>query len=922
MRTLLLLLITLLPFSETALAGTIKGRITEGESGETAVGAAVNIKEAASYNAVAGLDGTFEIKDIPAGTYTLHITYTGSQPTEQAVTVTDAAPLVLDITVSQHRHNQLNEVVIGDKKDGGNENTARNLEQKADQVMNIVSAKAIQISPDITVANVIQRVSGVSIERNSNGDGQFAILRGMDKRYNYTMVNGVKIPSPDDKYRYVPLDIFPAELLDRLEVYKSLTPDMEGDAIGGAVNMVMKDAPGHLTLSANLATGYSELFMNRDFQRFDAGAVNRQSPWEANGKSYKATMKDFSNATLNYTDKRPMPNLLGGLSIGNRFFKNKLGILLAGSYQNTYRGANSTLFDQETVGTYSVVSLTQKSDRFYSEQQKRSGLHLKLDYNINSRHQIKWYNAYLGLDNIQVRDEAGKELSYGQSGDTSTLSLSTRSRLTSQHIYNSTLQGKHQLSDHFKADWSAVYSKATNARPDNNLISLNGFELHGQQYTTFPSSMSRRWERNSDRDIAGYLNFTFDHSIGNTTVEWRAGGLYRDKARDNFSINYDFKPVNTFDRYGDAFTEYNQIQWNVGPSAVNPAATYTAYERIAAGYIQFRANTGQLEVTGGARAEHTNQGYTMTYPVITEEHPTGKQQYTDLLPSLSLKYKLDSKTNLRASYFRSINRPGFSEIVPYKIVNEDYQERGNYYLQHAVADNADVRYEWFPHAGEVFMAGAFYKRIQNPIEFTLQQDSTRGQDVYYGPRNWGTAHNFGIELDFIKYFNKIGVKGNYTYTHSAITTPKAQRVNNTDGSAGTHLEYPDQTRPLYGQAAHIANLSLLYKDVKKGWDAQLAANYTGKRIVTVSQFIDRDIWQKAFIQLDFSVEKKFRNHISIFAKVNNVLNTPMETFIKGKTDYDPAKSNINTEGQNLKDNTLIQRDYFQRSYLLGIRYTL
>jgi hypothetical protein len=110
---------------------------------------------------------------------------------------------------------------------------------------------------------------GVTIERNSNGDGQYAILRGMDKRYNYTLVNGVKIPSPDNKYRYVPLDIFPSDLLDRLEVYKTLTPAMEGDAIGGAVNMVMKDAPDRFTLSANISSGYNELFLQRNFMSFD-----------------------------------------------------------------------------------------------------------------------------------------------------------------------------------------------------------------------------------------------------------------------------------------------------------------------------------------------------------------------------------------------------------------------------------------------------------------------------------------------------------------------------------------------------------------------------------------------------------------------------------------------------------------------------
>ena len=109
----------------------------------------------------------------------------------------------------------------------GRTERARGIERAAMNVVNVMSAKAIELSPDITVANVIQRMSGVTVERNSSGEGQYAILRGMDKRYNYTLVNGVKIPSPDNKNRFVPLDIFPSEMLDRLEVTKSLTANME-----------------------------------------------------------------------------------------------------------------------------------------------------------------------------------------------------------------------------------------------------------------------------------------------------------------------------------------------------------------------------------------------------------------------------------------------------------------------------------------------------------------------------------------------------------------------------------------------------------------------------------------------------------------------------------------------------------------------
>ena len=901
--------------------GSVKGRVLEPGTGEPAIGAVITLKEQSSFSEAAGLDGSFELRQVPAGHYTLEVSYMGGLALTQQISVTEEQPLLLSLQLGATQDKQLAEVTVAGKKDGGSENTARNLERNAGQVMNIVSAKAIQLSPDITVANVIQRVSGISIERNSNGDGQHAILRGMDKRYNYTTVNGVKIPSPDNKYRYVPLDIFPAELLDRLEVYKALTPDMEGDGIGGAVNMVMKDAPDRLLLSANLATGYNELFASRDFTSYNSGGINSQSPYEQYGKKYSAINTDFPSAPMDYTRRKPLPNLMGGLSVGDRFFGGKLGVLLAGSYQNTHRGSNSLLFDQETVDTFSGVTLTNRNVRNYSEQQIRSGLHGKIDYRINSRHKLQWYNAYLSLDNIQVREVTEQQISlggYDPLNGNAELAFSTRSRITKQRIYNSTLQGEHQLLDNFKVQWSAVYSKANNDQPDNTTVSLTGTERNFAQQIIHPEDLNRRWEHNTDRDLTGYLNLTYNKAVAGIPVDWMIGGMYRNKKRNNFYNQYHFDAIDPSQIYGKDFTNYNDVAWHLGNpgGSVGSAMNYDAYEKITAGYFQFRIKGEKLEVTGGVRAEHTDQGYAMQSP-IGEDHPTGSQVYTDWLPSLHFRYMALKNTNIRASYYRAINRPGFFEIVPYKITAEDYQERGNYNLQHAIADNVDLRYEWYPHPGEAVMGGVFYKRIQNPIEYTMQQDPIRKQDVFYGPGNYGTATNYGLELDAVKYFRRFGIKGNYTYTHSSITTSKFKRTREGTGDLRPVSPSPTQTRPLYGQSAHIANLALLYKDVKHGLDAQLAGNYTGDRIVTVSEFLDGDIWQKGFIQLDFSAEKTFKNHIGIFVKVNNLLNTPMETYIKGQ-------SNVNSKvpDQDLQGNTLIQKDFYQRSYLLGLRYKL
>lgn len=903
--------------SFAAFSGTLSGKVIDKETGEPLIGANIRLDKKGFYDAT-GLDGSFSIKHLPAGKYQVKISYVAYQTITREISI-GKEDVFLSLNLEPDVKQSLNEVVVRASTDKSTENSARFSERKANQLMNIVSGRAIEISPDLTVANLIQRVSGVSIERNSNGDGQYAILRGMDKRYNYTLVNGIKIPSPDNKYRYVPLDIFPSELLGRLEVFKTLTPDLEGDAVGGVVNMVMKDAPNQLEIKGNLAGGYNELFMNRGFTSFDASQIQQLSPYELNGSIYSATAKDFPKGTLTLQTKKPIPNIVGGLSIGNRFLQNRLGVILAGSFQNTYRGSNSKFYSSTVYDTEKTSRITSLSERQYSERQERLGLHAKIDFRLNENNKIQWYNAYMNLLNEQLRDTKTTEYSSGgydpEKGNAG-LTFGIRSRVTQQQIFNSTLQGTHQLNEKLKFNWSAVYSTASNQMPDNTSFSVLGKRENFVETKIYPQQSSRRWEHNDDRDLATYLNLTYLSSWKDNPLEISTGLLYRDKQRNNFYNNYILQPTNLLAVYGKDFNSYDEVNFTVqNPrGTVASALNYDATEKIVAGYVMAKLNTKATQIIGGMRVEHTDQGYQMLFP-LGELRPSGNQIYTDFLPSLNIKHSLSNSQNLRTSYFRSINRPGFFEIVPGKVVNEEFQERGNPDLQRAVADNIDLRYEYFPNPTDQVMAGIFYKAIKNPIEYTLQVDETRGQDVFYTPGNFGNANNYGFELDVIKYFKNFGIKGNYTYTRSSITTKKNIRIRN---SAGANLESisVNQTRPLYGQSEHIGNFSLLYKNNKTGWDAQLAASYTGERINTVSQFLDNDLWQEAFIQMDFSVEKKLNDRWVIFAKANNLLNTPMRVFIKNTN---PVNNNIPDQA-NSNGKTLIREDYYQRSYLIGIKF--
>lgn len=862
-----------------AEAKIIKGKIRDAKTGEEIIGAKVAVKGNPSKAVVSGLDGSFNLS-FDGSSLTLVCTYMGYRPSE--IQVSAESSLVNVAMVSSDV--ELKGVTVTAVNQGRSEAGARQIEKNAMSVVNVMSAKAIELSPDITVANVIQRMSGVTVERNSSGEGQYAILRGMDKRYNYTLVNGMKIASPDNKNRFVPLDIFPSEMLDRLEVTKSLTADMEGDGIGGAVNLVMKDAPTDRQFTANLSTGYNSMYLNRDFQSFAWNKIQKKSPDERRETTLegsKVTAADFNAAPLHVTEKHPLPDLAAGLSYGDRFFGNRFGVMLAGSFQNTKRGRESEISYKPGVSNRNGVIY-----RNSSVQQTRIGAHLKLDYRINERNKLMWYNGYMDMRQAEVRDEADK------------VNRSVRLEWNRQYIINSTLDGEHRLSEHnpLKLEWAFNVSKAYNETPDRVKMEFMGGRIMSSDCA------ERRWEHNDDRDLSALLHLSYLLRTDKGNVNLKIGGLYRDKQRNSFSNYYTFNSST-----GTKWDNFDDIEFvpRRPYGVIGGALNYDANENVGAAFFMAKYSYKDWETNVGVRAEHTNQGYQLLFPNENSD-PVGKQRYWDVLPSVHVKYGVHKNANLRFSYARAVNRPSFFEIAPYSIIGDDYKEEGNPHLKHTVADNFDLRYEFFPRSSEQFMVGLFYKRLQDPIEYGL---ITEGQDVKYKPMNFGNARNLGIEVDVMKYFNWFGVKANYTYTHSAITTRK-RRMN------GNEVESVEQTRPLYGQAAHVANLSLLFKSKRYAWEGQILGSYTGKRLADISSWEDDDIWENGYFQLDASLEKGFKKGITLFAKASNLIDTPILRYIH------KGPHTVHVDARRKNGHVVERESTSGRNLMIGVRYKL
>ncbi len=918
---------------------TIKGHVYDKTTREQLVGAYVTVKSDGK-GCVTELDGSFNLKDLVPGNYVITVSYVGYVSRDTGLTITDNNQTIkLEINLNPEAH-AIGEVEIKSKAYGGSDEFALRSEQKSISLMNILSANAIQISPDITVANVMQRISGVTMDKGSSGEARYAVIRGMDKRYNSTLVNNVKIPSPNDKDRYVPMDIFPAELIERLEVIKTLMPSMEGDATGGVVNMVMKNAPDKLMVEASVAGGYSDIFQNMDFQKFDWKGVSDKSPAEKLGQNVNAKVSDFPNKNLILSNLKSPLNTNSSLTIGNRYFKKKLGVILSMSDQNAYRGTNSSVLVQNaTVAPSSSASdpLTRTfSDilvRKYSTLTKRAGFEGRADYKFNENNSISLFAFYAQLNEFRVRSTIDSLLGgYSMHDYVGIFKISDdfQTRQTKQSIYSVTVQGKHKLHKNVSADWSLVASQANRSTPDiADYSSYRGVNpnIAAQTFTIgapVVDDQTRDWTHNSDKDLSGYLNFHYTPNFipGLTKIDF--GGLYRHKDRDNYYNKYTLK---TLPDSGSADQLYHSVQTSKFFFSTNGGAgnssqdggTYTFGENILSYYLQLHEEIGnKIKLDGGFRIENTTQDYMTTLPV-SQSGKSANYDYSDFLPSIQGKYELNTKSAVRASYFRSIFRPAFADLVPFidPNANDIYTTQGNAFIQHTSVENFDLRYELFPKGLDQFLVGAFYKIINNPIEYT-GLESGYGKDLIMTPGNYGTAYNSGLELVFRKYVGKFGISANYTYTNSEITS--AKRLYWANAASGTHYDTISVKRPLQGQAPHIGNLSFLFKDTRRKVEAQLAFVYTGERLYALSPYDKLDNWEKPTFTLDLSAQKTIGKRFTVYFKANNLLNTPLELFIK---EHNNAFSGTNKlPFQESANYVTVQKDSWYRTFLFGLRFKL
>ena len=879
-------------------ASTIKGHVIDSDTHESVQGAIVSIK-GTKFVAVAGTKGEYAFNNVPKGTYTLSAKMMGYKFTiKEAISLkSNDDVFIYDIYLRPDSRDLANVEVKG-AKNKETDVSARLDEKLASNVINIMSAKTIETLPDLNVANVLQRVSGISMVKNSTGNNTEAIIRGMPPRYSNTLINGSAAPSTSGSVRSVPLDIIPSNLVGRVEVTKALTPDQEGNGLGGTVNVEMKNAPIEPLFSLDFATGYNQFFFDHKLSTFNSSVVAMKDPAERNlsqypDYSYLANLSDFTRENMVIKQIQAPLDLNGSFSYGHRFLHNKFGVLISATVSNTSQGSIDTNFTPD-LSTANVISYTSKNRRPYDTQALRIGSNIKLDYQIDEKNRISLYNSYFQMRETKTRNESDTtaEINWGRVGsnDVTNIDIST--------LNSFNLQGHHDLSKTLEIDWTLLYSVATSQSPD--LVTVNYVQIIHPTvqpvYLNYSSCVTREWQHNTDENKDAYVNIKYKPVIFDHSFDFKVGGMARVKFRNNYANEYTFdapivNPPNPDIQTVELTQNRNAQQRNGNP--INNPGNYKATENIEAAYGQVKTNFGKLQILTGVRVEFTYQtNYHSETQNVLVPFTTNKFKYFDVLPSLHLNYQFTDKQNLRFSAYQGISRPNYTDLVDFYAQGVNGGSQGNPHLNHSRGTCYDARYEMYINKEEIFTAGVFYKYIEHPIVDML------GANNQTTPKNLSSpCTNFGFELVGTKYFGNFGVSCNYTFTSSRMDYPK-----NFYPSPDV-VEKRIEIIPLVGQSPHIINAAVNYRDLSHGFKCQLVYTMQGENLKRIESDYGADTYQRTFHDLGATAEKTLFKNVLLYAKVNNLLNSKVEYYIKK---YSGTQESISTS----------------LSFLVGLKYNL
>lgn len=951
MKLKLILTFVIIALTKVAISqnSSIKGRVLDEKTGETLPGATVLI-EGTTTGSNTDLDGNFTISNLASGTYKL-ICKLISYNTKiiDGVIVKSGEPTILNITMGTASTDLgIVEVTATVSKES---NTSLLLLQKnSATVSDGISSDNIKRTPDKSTSDVLKRVSGASIQ-----DNKFAVIRGLNDRYNSAYINGAPLPSSESDKKAFAFDIFPANMLDNLIIIKTASPDLPGDFAGGIIQINTKSIPEKNEQTISVSSGYNTLTTFKEFKTYEGGkydfigmddgsrgipeGVSSTEQYNAGlTNTEKAENGKLMNSSWKITKKNANPNLSLQYSIARtgKFLKKEIGNLFAVTYNNTYSSYQETRADYDEQST-GVVKQREFADTIYSQSVLSSAM-WNIAYKLNDNNKISLKNIYSvnSEDKVTIRGGA-KELDapekYWQK--------SSLRWFTQNNLFSSQINGNHLLpQSKIRINWTGgysdikrsvpnmrrmVYEKTSATEGDNTIPYAAIVQTNG----TIPTVAGNMFFSKTNESIysLGY-DAIYPFEIGKIKTEIKIGGYHqlRDREFKARNLGYSrFKQGSTvkFDSEllllpeDEIFAPENMgIIDKAGPynggfkldEATKTSDSYIASSVLHAGFGMFDIKPiEKLRIIGGARFESYNQK--LETKIAGSEIPFKiDSTVNDLLPSLNIIFSLTEKINIRASYYRTVSRPEFRELAPFLFYDfiTDFAISGNTDLKRSIIDNYDLRFEWYPGAGQLISVSGFYKSFTNPIEQASRPDATR--ELYFV--NVPKATNIGFELEYrvklssifksdsSEILNATTLFANFAYVSSKVD------VSQVNGAV-------NDSRPLQGQSPIIINAGVQYLGAA-GTSLSLSYNFVGKRIFIVGNQNEPDYWENPRHILDLQLAQRILKGLEIKLNVKDIL---------AQRSYFYQDINKNNKFDKTSDNIMIARNYGQTiSLALSYRF--
>jgi len=858
-------------------------------------------------------DGAYRITRVPQGPQKLRFRYIGYAAQTVDVTVGTGTTVVPTVSLSTAVL-KLDAIAVTGTIAG--QAAALNQQRAAGNVSSVIDNELVGRLPDPNLAEALARVPGVAVVRDQ-GEGRFVQIRGTSGELNSMTMNGMRISTPEQNTRQLPMDLVPSDQAAAIQVSKTLTPDMDADAIGGNVNVVTRTARANRPL-LNLTA---------------AGGQNSLG----------------GGALVNL-----------GLNAGKRFgASQKLGVMAGGTYYRNDRASQNFEGDwcSQTrncgVGA-SVTSLDAPNLwelRDYPQVNRvRQGVNGTIDYLLGAQSKLFVRGTYNQFSDDEVRFRTrfgfrgGSGARFTQvTADSGTVTGSRidrdiRLREVTQHILTAQVGGEHNFGTSL-FDWAIGTSAAREDRPDVNTLSFRqtGATLaynfadaerprvsvvtgSFDDPTRFPfNSLASEVRKTTDTDISAKLNYSFAAQLGRVSSNFKFGASARLKERENkqtttahtnalgtntnsatgatlfstlvtdtqgrtiFGGDYNMGRHLNPDRVR-AFVSANRGAFtrdNVASTITSQGGTYKVGEDVYAGYAMATLDVGALRLIPGVRIEATQTDneagrVQQSGTTVTVTPVSGTTSYTNFFPSINATYRLGNLTNIRAAVTTSMVRPQFREMAPYVniTVGQPVASIGNPSLKATTALAYDFMVEqYFENVGFI-SAGAFYKDLKDFIFVTrrarlsteeLGPDATQVDQATNGP----TAKLYGYEvawqqpLTFLPGFLAgLGVNANYTYTKSESTLPTR----------------PGSKQQLPGQTGNAGNIGVFYD--RGPLSLRVGGNYSGQFLSTINPTTpEGDTRTRSRFQVDASGSLNVMRGTKVFIEAINLSNTPLRATV-------------------------------------------